>query len=164
MDKTNMLQECLINFEVFQDYSSNGKGEKVILGRVSVNLAEYVEAGRYVGEGASDDEEEGVVVRRYLMQESKINSTLKLGIGMVQVDGERNWIAPPLKTAPMFGGIAGIISSEQNIEGQRDDIDCEFPLLLKITCIPPGTLILTFSSPHKLSALSYSFETRYFGY
>ncbi|KAK0628589.1 N-terminal C2 in EEIG1 and EHBP1 proteins-domain-containing protein [Bombardia bombarda] len=52
------------------------------------------------------------VVRRYLMQESKINSTLKLGILMLQVDGERNFVAPPLKTAPVFGGIAGLVSGD----------------------------------------------------
>ncbi|ETS85006.1 hypothetical protein PFICI_03031 [Pestalotiopsis fici W106-1] len=52
------------------------------------------------------------IVRRYLMQESKINSTLKLGILMVQIDGDRNYVAPPLKTAPMFGGIAGIMAGE----------------------------------------------------
>ena len=52
------------------------------------------------------------VVRRYLMQDSKINSTLKVGILMEQVDGERNFIAPPLKTAAVFGGIAGILPGE----------------------------------------------------
>lgn len=55
--------------------------------------------------------EEGIV-RRYLMQDSKINSTLKIGILMLQIDGERNFVAPPLKTAPMFGGIAGIMAGE----------------------------------------------------
>lgn len=56
-----------------------------------------------------EDAEEGIV-RRYLMQDSKINSTLKVGILMVQVDGERNYAAPPLKTAPMFSGITGIMA------------------------------------------------------
>ncbi|KAI1337154.1 hypothetical protein F5Y15DRAFT_162842 [Xylariaceae sp. FL0016] len=60
-----------------------------------------------------DEEAEEGIVRRYLMQDSKVNSTLKLGILMVQIDGERNYIAPPLKTAPMFGGIAGIMTGEQ---------------------------------------------------
>ena len=52
-------------------------------------------------------------MRRYLMQDSKINSTLKIGILMVQVDGERNYVAPPLKTAPMFAGITGIMVGDQ---------------------------------------------------
>ena len=32
---------------------------------------------------------------------------------MRQTEGERNFIAPPLKTAPVFGGIAGIIAGDQ---------------------------------------------------
>lgn len=100
-----------------QDYNSAGmRGEKITLGFVSLNLAEYVEESEMGPDG-----EEGVV-RRYLMQESKINSTLKIGILMKQVDGERNFVAPPLKTAPVFGGIAGIMAGEQ---AEQDDIGRE---------------------------------------
>ncbi|KAK8067956.1 hypothetical protein PG996_007068 [Apiospora saccharicola] len=60
-----------------------------------------------------DIAEEGIV-RRYLMQDSKINSTLKIGILMVQIEGDRNYVAPALKTAPMFGGIAGIMASGES--------------------------------------------------
>ncbi|AEO65228.1 bb653733-3e04-4ca3-9db6-4e970a9b155c [Thermothielavioides terrestris] len=52
------------------------------------------------------------VVRRYLMQDSKINSTLKISILMIQVDGERNYVAPPPKSVPFFGGIAGLVSGD----------------------------------------------------
>ncbi|KAK4041758.1 N-terminal C2 in EEIG1 and EHBP1 proteins-domain-containing protein [Parachaetomium inaequale] len=52
------------------------------------------------------------LVRRYLMQDSKINSTLKISILMVQVDGERNYVAPPPKSAPVFGGIAGFVAGD----------------------------------------------------
>jgi len=72
------------------------------------------------------DGEEGVV-RRYLMQDSKINSTLKIGIAMKQVDGERNFVAPPLKTAPVFGGIAGIVAGEQ---AEKDDVGREYKFLV----------------------------------
>ncbi|KAI1810708.1 hypothetical protein GGS20DRAFT_566312 [Poronia punctata] len=59
-----------------------------------------------------EEEAEEGIVRRYLMQDSKINSTLKIGILMVQKDGERNYTAPPLKSATVFmGGISGIITS-----------------------------------------------------
>ena len=37
---------------------------------------------------------------------------------MRQTDGEKNFKAPPLKTAPVFGGIAGIMTAEQ---GDTDD-------------------------------------------
>lgn len=62
-------------------------------------------------DGTAADVEDGVT-RRYLMQESKINSTLKISILMVQVEGERNYAAPALKTAPVFGGIAGIMPGD----------------------------------------------------
>jgi len=107
-DKSNLLQECLVNFEIIQEYNTGARGDKITLGNVNLNLAEYVEG---------DDGEEGIT-RRYLMQESKINSTLKVGIIMKQIDGERNFIAPPLRTAPVFGGIAGIVAGEQ---GEQDE-------------------------------------------
>ena len=47
------------------------------------------------------------------MRDSKINSTLKVGIYMKHTEGTRDYYAPPLKTAPVFGGIAGIISSSE---------------------------------------------------
>lgn len=113
IDKTNHLQETLIHFEVVQDYSSGTRGEKITLGHVTLNLAEYVDESEMGPDG-----EEGVT-RRYLMQDSKINSTLKIMIMMKQVDGERNFTAPPLKTAPVFGGIAGIMAGEQ---ADQDDV------------------------------------------
>ncbi|KAF7913264.1 hypothetical protein EAE99_010761 [Botrytis elliptica] len=114
IDKSNHLSECLIHFEVIQDYNSGAtsKGERVTLGHITLNLAEYVEESEVEGE-------EGVV-RRYLMQDSKINSTAKIGISMRQVEGERNFVAPILKSAPVFGGIAGIMKGETGDNG--DDI------------------------------------------
>lgn len=103
-----------------QDYSSGVRGEKITLGQVTLNLAEYVEESE-MGPGG-----EGGVIRRYLMQESKINSTLKIGIMMKQVDGERNFTAPPLKTAPVFGGIAGIVAGDQ---AEQDDVGREYSFL-----------------------------------
>lgn len=118
MDKSNMLTECLIHLEVVQEYNSGiGRADKIPLGVVSLNLAEYVEL-------QGDDGEDGIT-RRYLMQESKINSTVKIGISMRQTDGERNYIAPPLKTAPVFGAITGIMDYEQ---GDQDDLGRECPM------------------------------------
>lgn len=114
IDKNNQLQECSVHFEVVQDYNVAGlRGEKITLGTLTLNLSEYVDESEMGADG-----EEGVV-RRYLMQDSKINSTLRIGILMKQIDGERSFVAPPLKTAPVFGGIAGIMAGEQT---ERDDI------------------------------------------
>ncbi|MCJ1228579.1 hypothetical protein MMC12_005240 [Toensbergia leucococca] len=110
VDRNGILQESDVHFEVLQEYSSTARGERIVLGNVKLNLAEYVDC--------AEEGEEGVT-RRYLMQESKINSTLKIGIWMKQTEGDRNYTAPPLKTAPVFGGIAGIMTAEQ---GEPDDL------------------------------------------
>lgn len=70
VDRNGMLHESEIHFEVLQEYSSGARGERIVLGNVKLNLAEYVEG--------SDAEGEEGISRRYLMQESKINSTLKV--------------------------------------------------------------------------------------
>jgi hypothetical protein len=105
-----MLQECCAEFEVLQEYSRGaGRNERITLGTVKLNLAEYVEQSEMV---VVPGEDPGVT-RRYLMQDSKINSTLKLGIYMKQTEGDKNFIAPALKTAQVFSGIAGIMAGEQ---------------------------------------------------
>src|SRR5436190_22866351 len=43
MDKSNMLQECIIHFDIYQEYSMGTRGDKILLGQVELNLAEYVE-------------------------------------------------------------------------------------------------------------------------
>jgi hypothetical protein len=69
VDRNGMLQESEIHFEVLQEYSPGTRAERIVLGHVKLNLSEFV--------GGSDDGEDSVT-RRYLMQESKINSTLKV--------------------------------------------------------------------------------------
>ncbi|KAI2788768.1 hypothetical protein POX_e06789 [Penicillium oxalicum] len=99
IDRNSMLQECDVNFEVFQEFHSSPINEKHVLGKIKLNLAEYVD---------KVDEDEGVV-RRYLMSDCKVNSTLKIGIAMRQIEGDRNFTTPPLKSATVFGGIAGMV-------------------------------------------------------
>ncbi|KAL1900709.1 hypothetical protein Cpir12675_000843 [Ceratocystis pirilliformis] len=132
IDKSLRLSECWLELEVLQEYSSGGlRDEKVPLGKVRVNLGEFVEesmnmdiqllsrrrpaamASSAAGSSLSSqyDVQDGII-RRYLLQDSKINSTLKIGVLMVQVDGDRNYSAPPLKTAPVFGGLAGVFVGE----------------------------------------------------
>lgn len=175
VDRNNCLSDYPIDFEVIQEFEAHGAGrdEKIVLGKVSLNLAEYVaesdamqresrpevlsshnvrdrsdssSGARHsrqrsslsgknstissIGTGVSTNEaatsdssstaevpaEDGII-RRYLMQDSKINSTLKIGILLVQTDGERNYVAPQLKSAPVFGGIAGIVASSEILNG-----------------------------------------------
>lgn len=109
VDKNGMLQESFIELDVVQEYAGSGRGERITLGNVKLNLAEYVEQSELA---AAEGDDPGVT-RRYLMQNSKINSTLKLGIYMRQTEGDKNFIAPALKTAQVFSGIAGIMAGEQ---------------------------------------------------
>lgn len=92
-------------------------------------MAEYVEESEGMGEGDG-------ITRRYLMRDSKINSTLKVGICMRQVDGERNFIAPSLRSAPVFGGIAGIMAGEG-----EEDTGSTFPPSTSLTEILKARLI-----------------------
>lgn len=182
IDKSNNLSECLVEFEVLQEFPSAGIGsrdERITLGKLTLNLSEYVEESEAVmrdtgyrprgpssanatapnnnnnnnnnvassstsqgharkrsslsattslaaSEGSAETNSnnkapsineppeayvEDGIIRRYLMTDSKINSTLKISILIIQIDGERHYVAPPLKSAPVFGGIAGMTSS-----------------------------------------------------
>lgn len=121
IEKNQALQECEIHFEILQEYHEGVRGGRVLLGNVRLNLAEYTRIpDPSTTEGAPlDDGEEGGITRRYLLQDSKVNSTLKVGIKMKQIEGDNNFVAPPLKSAMVLGGIAGIIGAEA---GEGDDI------------------------------------------
>lgn len=178
IDKANNLSECPVEFEVLQEFPSGGIGsrdERITLGKLTLNLSEYVEESEAVmrdpgyrprgpnstgitgsnsnniapssasqgharkrsslsattslvnSEGSNEHNNkapsineppeayvEDGIIRRYLMTDSKINSTLKISILMIQIDGERHYVAPPLKSAPVFGGIAGVTSSSSH--------------------------------------------------
>ena len=118
--KDGMLQESLIHLEILQEYSATGRNERILLGKVKLNLAEYVDSGEALSPASPPKKdqsgaEEGAdgITRRYLLQEAKINSTLKIGVHMRYLEGVRDYTPPPLRTAPVFGGIAGIISSSE---------------------------------------------------
>jgi hypothetical protein len=81
IDRTSILQECELSFEVIQEYTSSPMSEKSVLGKIKLNLAEYVDK----------TEEDDGIIRRYLMHESKVNSTVKIGIAMRQLEGDRNF-------------------------------------------------------------------------
>lgn len=118
IDKTQTLEECYIHFEILQEYHDGGRGGRVLLGNVKLNLAEYT---RLPNPSRSDtpEDDEGGITRRYLLQDSKVNSTLKVGIKMTQTEGDTNFIAPPLRSAMVIGGIAGVLSTEA---GEGEDI------------------------------------------
>ncbi|RMZ83074.1 hypothetical protein DV738_g1286, partial [Chaetothyriales sp. CBS 135597] len=117
IEKHQALQECEIHFEIVQEYSATGRGSRVQLGNVKLNLAEYTRGPEVIVN--QDEIDDGFVTRRYLLQDSKVNCTLKVGIKLEQTEGDTNFIAPPLKAAMVNTGIAGVLSTEI---GEGDDI------------------------------------------
>lgn len=111
IDKNQALLPCDICFEILQEYHDRGRGGRVHLGNVKLNLAEYTNAAELNVHDPMESDD-GMITRRYLMQDSKVNATLKIGIAMKQVDGDTNFIPPPLKSAMVIGGIAGIMSAD----------------------------------------------------
>lgn len=123
IDRNQILQESEIHFEVLQQYSVGVRGDRIVLGNIRLNLCEYVnkhdedDGTSSSGAGTADNDSDSFatqgIIRRYLMQDSKVNSTLKIAIRMRHTEGDRNFVAPPLKSAMVFGGIAGIMNAEQ---------------------------------------------------
>lgn len=98
--ETNELGGCEAKFVVMQrvipgdpDAPRNPR-----LGAVSLNLAQYVDAG--------------VVTRRYLLRQSKTNATLKLTVQLEHVSGESSYIAPPLPKGEILSGVAGLLDND----------------------------------------------------
>ena len=99
IDKTNTLQDAMLEFEVYQEMY--GGKERHALGKYSLNLAEYAKSSTEI-------------VRRHLLHDSKVNSTLKLGIQLEQTSGDEDFITPELKKAQVFGGITGLLSEAKD--------------------------------------------------
>ncbi|KAK6356985.1 hypothetical protein TWF718_001318 [Orbilia javanica] len=98
VDRNGMLSPVYLDLEIIQEYSGR---ERIILGTLELNLAEYV--GR---------EREN---RRYLMQASKINSTVQISTELKQISGDTSFKVPELRPAQVFSGIAGVVMSEPTI-------------------------------------------------
>ncbi|KAL1922547.1 uncharacterized protein VTP21DRAFT_10086 [Calcarisporiella thermophila] len=95
--KDNILQPCELRLYIKQE-SINGR-EATNVGVVILNLSEYVNGG---GE-----------MRRYLLQESKFNSTLKLGISLRQIEGDASYVVPSLKRSQIFTGIHSLVTDSR---------------------------------------------------
>jgi hypothetical protein len=117
-----MLSDLNLIMEVHQEY---GDRERILLGIVRVNLAEY----------AGLEKE----TRRYLMQDSKINSTVKVGIEMHQIGGDTNFQAPQLKGAQVFAGIAGIINEQRETDDSRSTSHPLLCLTLSLLLLSPNS-------------------------
>ncbi|KAJ1927439.1 hypothetical protein IWQ60_002946 [Tieghemiomyces parasiticus] len=91
--KDGVLAPCELQLCVKQEMNQETPRN---LGVLTVNLAEYAREGR--------------VTRRYLLQESKSNSTIKLTIDMKQVAGDTRYKTPALKKNQMATSLADLSS------------------------------------------------------
>ncbi|KAK9466972.1 N-terminal C2 in EEIG1 and EHBP1 proteins-domain-containing protein [Lipomyces arxii] len=96
IDRYGLLSDKYIVFEVVSEHS----GEKMDLGTLQLNIAEYVK--------------EKPTGRRYLLQDSKINSTLKITLDCRQLSGDTGYSTPPLSAGQVFGGITGVIQEHKD--------------------------------------------------
>src|SRR5271156_5615515 len=97
--RNGMLLERMLIMEVWVEMISGR--ERIRIGNVAVNLSEY----------ASVKSE----TRRYLLQESKMNSTIKVTIAVTHVEGMRDYTTPPLKKAQMFHGITNLLAENKDL-------------------------------------------------
>ena len=95
--RNGVLQERILILEVWVEMNR----DRFRIGNVAVNLSEY----------ASVKSE----TRRYLLQESKMNSTVKVTIQVSHVEGQREYTTPPLKKAQMFHGITNLLAENKDL-------------------------------------------------
>lgn len=69
VSKDGVLQESILEIDVIHEVPSDGREESIKLGKVRINVSEYVEATR---------KDEKPIMRRHLLQDSKINAILSV--------------------------------------------------------------------------------------
>ncbi|GJJ16290.1 hypothetical protein Clacol_010586 [Clathrus columnatus] len=67
------------------------------LGHIELNLAEYANVGP--------------ITRRYLLRRSKVNALLKLTLTVVQISGEKNYRAPPLRKQEIKANLMDFVNN-----------------------------------------------------
>lgn len=105
-ERDNTLEPATVRFSIRQE-SASGKGYER-LGIVTVDLTDWVA-------------EAGPRSRRFLLQESKMNSTLKLTIGLQQVEGDTSW-TPSLTSRRIAGGLSNLaVNNSDSAFAMSDD-------------------------------------------
>ncbi|KAI8875515.1 hypothetical protein K501DRAFT_233567 [Backusella circina FSU 941] len=96
--KQHILGPCEFRIEVFQELG--GSKESVSIGSLSINLSEYAGSG--------------LTTRRYLLDDCKFNSTIKLSIRIDQrSQTSAQFDIPPLKKQQIFTDIPSMITDRQ---------------------------------------------------
>ncbi|KAG2174223.1 hypothetical protein INT43_004244 [Umbelopsis isabellina] len=105
--KDNILAPCDLKLEVFQEL--NGGKDTHTIGTLTLNLSEYAGSG--------------TTTRRYLLDDCKFNSTLKLSIRLFQKsDADIKYEVPPLKKQQIFADIPTMITERKDKGLVKDDL------------------------------------------
>ncbi|KAI8081880.1 N-terminal C2 in EEIG1 and EHBP1 proteins-domain-containing protein [Gilbertella persicaria] len=103
VSKQQVLSSCEFRLDVYQEL---GGKDTVSIGSLTINLSEYAGSG--------------LTSRRYLLDDCKFNSTLKLSI---QVDQKSNphleYTIPPLKKQQIFADIPSMITERSAVFEER---------------------------------------------
>ncbi|CAO3692316.1 unnamed protein product [Umbelopsis ramanniana] len=104
--KDNFLTPCELKLEIIQEL--NGGKDTHTIGTLMLNLSEYVGSG--------------TTTRRYLLDDCKFNSTLKLAIRLLQKsDNGIKFEVPPLKKQQIFADIPTMITERKDKGLVKDD-------------------------------------------
>lgn len=98
VDRRGMLKESLIIFDMLWEHAG---GTRVSLGKVDLNLAEYL------------NRDFAWETHRYLLKESKINCVLSVQLMVTQITGPSDYTVPEFKAPQVFGNITGVIDEQK---------------------------------------------------
>ncbi|KAI8339530.1 N-terminal C2 in EEIG1 and EHBP1 proteins-domain-containing protein [Chlamydoabsidia padenii] len=130
ISKQHLLQPCELKLEIYKEVGGTGAGKQ--MGSLSINMSEYATSGP--------------VTRRYLLEECKFNSFIKLAIDMKQVTNvDEPFDVPPLTKAHRQTDISVVIANTAPDKTDDGSIGKSNHLLLDyITINPPPTSHLLF--------------------
>ncbi|KAI9476085.1 MAG: N-terminal C2 in EEIG1 and EHBP1 proteins-domain-containing protein [Benjaminiella poitrasii] len=98
ISKQHILGPCELKLEVYQELG--GSKDTVPIGNLTINLSEYAGSG--------------LITRRYLLDNCKFNSTIKLSIKVDQISTAlTEYEIPPLKKQQIFTDIPSMITERQ---------------------------------------------------
>ncbi|KAJ7207183.1 N-terminal C2 in EEIG1 and EHBP1 proteins-domain-containing protein [Mycena pura] len=83
------------------------------LGSVHLDLAEYADSF------PSSTPSKGVVMRRYLLRDSKTNATLRLSVRVEPAGTPPSFVAPPLPRGEILAGVATLLSTHGEVYRTR---------------------------------------------
>jgi len=106
ISKHHVLGSCELKLEIFQELG--GSKESMMIGTLTINLSEYANSG--------------FTTRRYLLNDCKFNSTIKLSIKLEQMSiTTTEFNIPPLKKQQLFTDIPSMITDRNDRSSLFDE-------------------------------------------